>query len=150
MSTEGQSFTENELRAVYALLQAQLSLGVTHIHDADLNEMMTKLQLYGTEVKLGAVQSTDYYAFTFAANKVGAIKIIREATGLGLKESKDITDSADRVWSHHTGHANRMIFQLSSSERDRFVSALRGYRTDNFTFEPYPANTSSRVHYQSK
>ncbi len=32
---------------------------------------------------------------SFGQNKIGAIKAIREVTGLGLKDSKDITDRVD-------------------------------------------------------
>jgi len=31
---------------------------------------------------------------SFGANKVGVIKVIREITGLGLKEAKDVVDGA--------------------------------------------------------
>ena len=34
---------------------------------------------------------------SFGANKVGVIKVIREITGLGLKEAKDIVDGAPKV-----------------------------------------------------
>ena len=31
------------------------------------------------------------------ANKVGVIKVVREITGLGLKEAKDLVDGAPKV-----------------------------------------------------
>lgn len=31
------------------------------------------------------------------ANKIGVIKVVREITGLGLKEAKDIADAAPKV-----------------------------------------------------
>ena len=34
---------------------------------------------------------------SFGANKVGVIKVIREITGLGLKEAKDLVDGAPAV-----------------------------------------------------
>ncbi|MGD9842967.1 MAG: 50S ribosomal protein L7/L12 [Steroidobacteraceae bacterium] len=34
---------------------------------------------------------------SFGANKVGVIKVIREITGLGLKEAKDLVESAPTV-----------------------------------------------------
>ena len=33
---------------------------------------------------------------SFGANKVGVIKVIREITGLGLKEAKDLVDGAPK------------------------------------------------------
>jgi len=34
---------------------------------------------------------------TFGANKVGVIKAVREITGLGLKEAKDLVDGAPKT-----------------------------------------------------
>ena len=34
---------------------------------------------------------------SFGANKVGVIKVIREITGLGLKEAKDLVDGAPKT-----------------------------------------------------
>ena len=34
---------------------------------------------------------------SFGANKVGVIKVIRELTGLGLKEAKDLTEAGGKI-----------------------------------------------------
>ena len=34
---------------------------------------------------------------SFGANKVGVIKAVREITGLGLKEAKDVVDGAPKT-----------------------------------------------------
>ena len=46
-----------------------------------------------------AVEEQTEFAVTmtsFGANKVGVIKVIRELTGLGLKEAKDLVDGAPK------------------------------------------------------
>jgi large subunit ribosomal protein L7/L12 len=47
-----------------------------------------------------AVEATDFQITLVevpADKKIGAIKIVREITGLGLKEAKDIVDAAPKV-----------------------------------------------------
>lgn len=47
-----------------------------------------------------AAESTDYHVtLTEAPNdkKIGVIKVVREITGLGLKEAKDLVDGAPKV-----------------------------------------------------
>ena len=39
----------------------------------------------------------------FGANKVGVIKVIREITGLGLKEAKDLVDGAPKAVKENIG-----------------------------------------------
>lgn len=39
----------------------------------------------------------DVILASFGANKVGVIKVVREATGLGLKEAKDLVEAAPKA-----------------------------------------------------
>lgn len=43
---------------------------------------------------------------TFGANKVGVIKAVREITGLGLKEAKDLVDGAPKTVKEAVSKAN--------------------------------------------
>lgn len=50
----------------------------------------------------GAAAAEEQTEFTvtltdFGSNKVGVIKVVREITGLGLKEAKDLVDGAPKV-----------------------------------------------------
>ncbi len=50
----------------------------------------------------GAAAAEEKSSFTVeltevGANKIGVIKVVREVTGLGLKEAKDIVDAAPKV-----------------------------------------------------
>ncbi len=49
-------------------------------------------------------------------NKVKVIKVVREATGLGLKEAKDLVDSAPKVVKE----------QISKDEADALKASLEG------------------------
>lgn len=40
------------------------------------------------------------------ANKIGVIKVVREVTGLGLKEAKDIVDAAPKVVKENVAKAD--------------------------------------------
>ena len=45
----------------------------------------------------GAAAAEEKTEFDVGPNKVKVIKVVREATGLGLKEAKDMVDSAPKV-----------------------------------------------------
>jgi ribosomal protein L7/L12 len=55
------------------------------------------------------------YLLNAGRNKIGAIKEIREATGLGLKEAKDIVDAAPC----------RLDIPLEHPQADRLIATLR-------------------------
>ena len=40
------------------------------------------------------------------ANKIGVIKVVREITGLGLKEAKDLVDAAPKAVKENVGKAD--------------------------------------------
>ena len=45
----------------------------------------------------GAEEKTEFELTEVGPNKVKVIKVVREATGLGLKEAKDVVDGAPKV-----------------------------------------------------
>ena len=47
--------------------------------------------------KGGDVVGTYYFCLLYTSNKVKVIKVVREATGLGLKEAKEVVDGAPKV-----------------------------------------------------
>ena len=53
----------------------------------------------GGDAGAGAAEKTDFDVELTAAgsSKIGVIKIVREITGLGLKEAKDIVEGAPKV-----------------------------------------------------
>jgi len=53
----------------------------------------------GGAVAAAAEEQTEFNVVldTFGANKVGVIKAVREITGLGLKEAKDLVDGAPKT-----------------------------------------------------
>ena len=48
-------------------------------------------------------------------NKVKVIKVVREATGLGLKEAKEVVDGAPKVLKEGASKADRKSTRLNSS-----------------------------------
>ena len=53
---------------------------------------------------------------SFGANKVGVIKVIREITGLGLKEAKDLVEGAPKVLKEGVGKAEAEDFKKKLEE----------------------------------
>ena len=62
----------------------------------------------------GAVDSNDLILLGHGANKISAIKIVRELTSLGLKEAKDLVESTPKTVLHgvskHDAEAARIKF----------------------------------------
>lgn len=55
-----------------------------------------------------AVESTDFEITMTEApadKKIGIIKVVREVTGLGLKEAKDLVEAAPKVLKEHSSKA---------------------------------------------
>jgi len=79
----------------------------------DLNELVKAFEekfgvsaaamaVAGPAAGAGAAAVEEQTEFTvtlveYGANKVGVIKVVREITGLGLKEAKDLVDGAPKV-----------------------------------------------------
>lgn len=74
------------------------------------------MMLQQTGVRVGAdgsgAQSFDVVLTSYGANKISIIKVLRELTGLGLKEAKDMAESVPQVvlrrQSRDTAEAARM------------------------------------------
>lgn len=51
------------------------------------------------------------------ANKIGVIKVVREITGLGLKEAKDLVDGAPKMIKENVGteEANKIKAQVAEA-----------------------------------
>ncbi|MDP3858152.1 MAG: ribosomal protein L7/L12 [Stagnimonas sp.] len=55
-----------------------------------------KLKLNGSERELSAAETAEMSAALQRGDKIGAIKALREVTGLGLKEAKDLVEVIER------------------------------------------------------
>lgn len=60
------------------------------------SQLKVKLKLNGEERELSAAETAEMSAALKRGDKIGAIKALREATGLGLKEAKDLVEVIER------------------------------------------------------
>lgn len=60
--------------------------------------------------------------WSHSGNKVGAIKLIREATGLGLKEAKEISEGMNDGWVQYTNKKmDYLAFRMLAMEQGFLV-----------------------------
>ena len=72
------------------LTTAEFIEAIKELSVLELNELVKACEEeFGVSAAAGVVVA--------AANKVKVIKVVREATGLGLKEAKDVVDGAPKV-----------------------------------------------------
>lgn len=87
----------SDINVLVTLLDNQTNMGVETIYSRNLNDIRNRLSAYHP-IQNGIWDSQYHGDFTFSlfhrGNKVSAIKALRIATGLGLKESKDVVDQA--------------------------------------------------------
>ena len=75
----------------------KVSLTITDLNDGNIvyNSLLTEESFYSPV--LDEKGQYDVELTEVGANKVKVIKVVREATGLGLKEAKDVVDGAPKV-----------------------------------------------------
>ena len=61
----------------------------------DYKKTLNKLRDEKTAVNEDIINNLNH--FFSISNKIGVIKVVREVTGLGLKEAKDIVDAAPKL-----------------------------------------------------
>ena len=97
-----------------ALSKAEILDAIGGMSVLELSELITEMEeKFGVSAAAAAVavaapaagggeaaaeEQTEFTVFLneFGANKVSVIKVVREITGLGLKEAKDLVDSAPK------------------------------------------------------
>ena len=97
-----------------AISKADILEAVSNMSVLDLSELITEMEeKFGVSAAAAAVAAPaaaggeaaaaeektefDLHLTSFGDNKVNVIKVVREITGLGLKEAKDIVDAAPKV-----------------------------------------------------
>lgn len=70
---------------------------VSHTAVRTTTPIHSSIQIPGASVELQGAELAEVLDMMQNGNMIGAIKIIREKTGLGLKESKDIADALQRA-----------------------------------------------------
>ncbi|MBT4570806.1 MAG: 50S ribosomal protein L7/L12 [Nitrosomonadales bacterium] len=97
-----------------AISKADILEAVSNMSVLDLSELITEMEeKFGVSAAAAAVAAPaaaggeaaaaeektefDLHLISFGDNKVNVIKVVREITGLGLKEAKDIVDAAPKV-----------------------------------------------------
>ena len=97
-----------------AISKADILEAVSNMSVLDLSELITEMEeKFGASAAAAAVAAPaaaggeaaaaeektefDLHLTSFGDNKVNVIKVVREITGLGLKEAKDIVDAAPKV-----------------------------------------------------
>ena len=75
----------------------KVSLTITDLNDGNIvyNSLLTEESFYSPV--LDEKGQYDVELTEVGANKVKVIKVVREVTGLGLKEAKDVVDGAPKV-----------------------------------------------------
>ena len=97
-----------------AISKEDILEAVSNMSVLDLSELITEMEeKFGVSAAAAAVAAPaaaggeaaaaeektefDLHLTSFGDNKVNVIKVVREITGLGLKEAKDIVDAAPKV-----------------------------------------------------
>lgn len=103
-----------ELRAILKLVDSATSLGVSTVEGCYLSDLRSKVNsalLSEHNGKWEHGNGSFTFSLFYGNNKVGAIKVLREATGLGLKEAKDVVDNARLL-----GDGSRQLLITDSTE----------------------------------
>ena len=89
---------DNALNPVCEYCHSKLSLNIPNVNAAEDNFIPTPKEVKA-EVKpaSSSTAKVDVLLVSPGANKISVIKVLREITGLGLKEAKDIVDKTPQV-----------------------------------------------------
>ena len=77
---------------------AEMIEAIKELSVLELNELVKACEEeFGVSAAAGVVDEFDVELVSAGASKVKVIKVVREVTGLGLKEAKDLVDNAPKV-----------------------------------------------------
>ena len=80
------------------LTTAEMIEAIKELSVLELNELVKACEEeFGVSAAAGVVDSFDVELTAAGDKKVGVIKVVREITGLGLKEAKELVDGAPKV-----------------------------------------------------
>jgi ribosomal protein L7/L12 len=120
-------FTRTEFQVLKKLVQSAMDMGAIASQGVGYSALLSKIEDLSPTHSRGTwnFNRGDFtFSFFYGSNKVSAIKAIRQVTGLGLKDAKDIADQSVPI----SNGMNQIVFSgTTTAVFDEFIVACNDY-----------------------